>query len=59
MSGRVRALRRDHGNNIVLELGCFLMKGESLDPNATWRGNPVKAVSGPVALASAAWGQAI
>jgi hypothetical protein len=43
----------------VLELGCFLMKGESLGPNAAWRGNPAKAVSGPVALASAAWGQAI
>jgi non-ribosomal peptide synthetase-like protein len=42
------------GDNVVLEPDSFLMKGEILDPNTTWRGNPAKAVSGPVALATAA-----
>jgi len=42
------------GDNVVLDPDSFLMKGEILDPNTTWRGNPAKAVSGPAALACAA-----
>jgi non-ribosomal peptide synthetase-like protein len=42
------------GDNVVLEADSFLMKGEILDPGTTWRGNPARAVSGPVAQARAA-----
>jgi non-ribosomal peptide synthetase-like protein len=42
------------GDNAVLEPDSFLMKGEILDPGTTWRGNPARAVSGPVAQARAA-----
>ncbi len=33
------------GDNVVLDPDSFLMKGEIVDPNATWRGNPAKAIS--------------
>jgi non-ribosomal peptide synthetase-like protein len=42
------------GDNVVLEPDSFLMKGEILDAGTTWRGNPARAVSGPVAQARAA-----
>ena len=42
------------GDNVVLEPDSFLMKGEILDPGTTWRGNPARAVSGPLAQARAA-----
>ncbi len=42
------------GDNVVLEPDSFLMKGEILDPGTTWRGNPARAVSSPVAQARAA-----
>ena len=31
------------GDNVVLDPDSFLMKGEVLDPNTIWRGNPAKA----------------
>ncbi|MGE0038792.1 MAG: Pls/PosA family non-ribosomal peptide synthetase [Xanthobacteraceae bacterium] len=31
------------GENVVLDLDSFLMKGETPDPNSVWRGNPAKA----------------
>jgi len=42
------------GDNVVLEADSFLMKGEILDSGTTWRGNPARAVSGPVAQTRAA-----
>ena len=33
------------GDNVVLDADSFLMKGEILDPNTTWRGNPARAIS--------------
>jgi hypothetical protein len=35
----------------VLDPDAFLMKGEVLDPNAVWRGNPAKAGREEVATA--------
>jgi non-ribosomal peptide synthetase-like protein len=32
------------GDHVVLAPDSFVMKGEVLDPNTTWRGNPAKAV---------------
>jgi non-ribosomal peptide synthetase-like protein len=32
------------GDHVVLEPDSYLMKGEILDPNTIWRGNPAKAV---------------
>jgi non-ribosomal peptide synthetase-like protein len=29
-------------DNVVIEPDSFVMKGETLDPNTTWRGNPAK-----------------
>ena len=34
------------GDHVVLDPDSFLMKGEVLEPNTTWRGNPAKAVRG-------------
>ena len=32
------------GDRVVLDPDSFLMKGEMLEANTTWRGNPAKAV---------------
>ncbi len=32
------------GDHVVLDADSFLMKGEVLEPNSIWRGNPAKAV---------------
>ena len=42
------------GDNVVLEPDSFLMKGEVLDPNTIWRGNPARAERGEVVSARAA-----
>ena len=34
------------GDRVVLDPDSFLMKGETPEPNTTWRGNPAKAVRG-------------
>ena len=34
------------GDHVVLDPDSFLMKGETVEPHATWRGNPAKAVGG-------------
>jgi non-ribosomal peptide synthetase-like protein len=34
------------GDQVVLDPGSYLMKGEILSPNTRWRGNPAKAVAG-------------
>ena len=34
------------GDQVVLEADSFLMKGETLDPSTTWRGNPARSVGG-------------
>jgi non-ribosomal peptide synthetase-like protein len=36
------------GDNVMLDPDSFLMKGEILDPDTTWRGNPARAVRGTV-----------
>jgi non-ribosomal peptide synthetase-like protein len=32
------------GDNVVLDPDSFLMKGEIVDANSVWRGNPAKAI---------------
>jgi non-ribosomal peptide synthetase-like protein len=34
------------GDNVVLDPDSFLMKGEIVDADTTWRGNPAKAIGG-------------
>jgi hypothetical protein len=42
------------GDNVVLDPDSFLMKGEILDANTTWRGNPARAIRGaPIREAAA------
>ena len=41
------------GDHVVLDPDSFLMKGEILDSNTTWRGNPARAVGGAVAQQTA------
>jgi non-ribosomal peptide synthetase-like protein len=36
------------GDYSILETNSFLMKGEIMDPDAVWRGNPARAFSGSV-----------
>lgn len=38
------------GDHVVLEPDSYLMKGEILDANTTWRGNPAKEVVSPGAV---------
>ena len=37
------------GDYVVLDADSFLMKGEIVDPDTTWRGNPARPVSGYMA----------
>ena len=39
---RLRPLRRRDRNNVVLKANSFLMKGEHLAANSTWRGDPAR-----------------
>ena len=34
------------GENVVLDPDSFVMKGETLEPNTVWQGNPATAVGG-------------
>ncbi len=43
------------GDNVVLDPDSFLMKGEILDPNTTWRGNPAKRIGVKEAARGAAF----
>jgi non-ribosomal peptide synthetase-like protein len=42
------------GDNVVLDPDSFLMKGEIVDSDSTWRGNPAKAMRGPAVRSLAA-----
>jgi carbonic anhydrase/acetyltransferase-like protein (isoleucine patch superfamily) len=42
------------GDNVVLDPDSFLMKGEIVDANSVWRGNPAKAIRGGASLRLAA-----
>ena len=42
------------GDNVVLDPDSFLMKGEIVDADTVWRGNPARAIRGAVASQMAA-----